>query len=136
MMRKIANIAILSILAAPIALLAYITLMLCHPGAKESDAWATAMGFAVAMYFLGIGSSITFLLGLITHAIIAVKTRTPCLWVWWFSIIACAIGMMVVRPLGTVTGGVIICLMITTKPFRIMKNGVEPTAAASPPLVR
>jgi len=129
-MRSIANVGILSPLAVPFALALYIVWMLCNRGAADSTAWGVAMGSAVVLYFLGIGTAFTFLAGLGLHGIVAVRTQRPCRWAWWFSLVLCLLCMLAVRPIGTVAGGLVAALLLTAKPFRIMRKGVEPANPA------
>jgi len=129
-LRSIASAGVLSPLVVPLAFGMYIVWMLCNRGASDATSWGAAMGFAVVLYFLGIGTAFTFLIGLGLHGVVAAKTHRPCRWAWWFSLSLCVVSMMVVRPIGTVAGGCVAALLLVAGPFTIMRRGVEPANAA------
>jgi len=129
-LKQLANAAILAPLAMPLALGLGLCWMFFTPSPTEEQKWGGALGLAIALYVLGIGTGVLFLVGASLHALLAVRTKSPCPWAWWFILVVSAISALVVRPIGTVAGAVVIILLFTVKPFRIMKNGVEP---ATPP---
>ena len=111
--------------------------MFYTPAPTEELKWGGAFGLAFALYFLGIGTGVLFLVGTCLHAFVALKTKSPCRWAWWFILAVSAISALVVRPIGTVVGAVVMVLLFTVKPFTIMKNGVEPaTLPYSEPAAR
>jgi bacteriorhodopsin len=129
-LRSIASAGVLSPLVVPLALGMYIVWTLSNRGASEATSWGAAIGFAVILYFLGIGTAFTFLIGLGLHGVVAAKTQHPCRWAWWFSLSICVVSMLVVRPIGTVLGGCVAALLLVAGPFKIMRRGVEPANAA------
>lgn len=129
-LRQIANLAILSPVVMAVVIAAFLTWMFSHRGAGDFQGFRTAFGYAVVLYFLGVGIGVLFLVGASLHALVAVRTQARCRWAWWLILVVSVIAAMVVRPCGTVAGAVLVALLFTAKPFRIMMNGVE---SATPP---
>ena len=131
-LKHIANLAILSPIAIPLALTAFLCWTFLLAGSSnDAEGFKISFRCAIALYFLGIGTGLAFLVGIVLHAVVAMKTHQPCRWAWWLIFLVGCVAAAVVRPTGTVVGGILIVLLFTIKPFKIMRRGGEPTAGGN-----
>ena len=136
LLKRIANIAILSPIAIPLVFAAFLCWMfLFSRSSSDADGFKMSFGCAIALYFLAIGTGLAFLVGILLHAVVAMRTHQPCRWAWWLILLVGCVAAAVARSTGTVVGGILVVLLFTIKPFKIMRQGVEPTAGvnAAPP---
>jgi hypothetical protein len=124
-LKTLANIAILSPLTVLLVFVTALAWAFRSQGAGGSESWGAAMGFALAIYFIGIGSGVAFLVGLALHGFIAVRLQHSYRWAWWYCLTVSLAFMTLVRPIGTTIGAIVVFLLLWWQPFRIMRKGVE-----------
>lgn len=124
LLKRIANLAILSPMAIPLVLVVFLCwTFFFSSSSSDEDGIKISFGCAISLYFLGIGTGLAFLVGVVLHAVVAVRTHQPCRWAWWLILLVGCVAAVVVRPVGTVVGGILIVLLFTIKPFKIMRWG-------------
>ena len=99
----------------------------------DEQMWRSSFSFAIALYIVGIGTAVAFLAGLCMHAYAAARTKLSCRWAWWYSLAIGVIAALLIRPMGTIIGGLLIVLLFSAKPFHIMRLGVEQSARTGIP---
>jgi hypothetical protein len=125
-LKTIANIAILS----PLALIVFLGIalgstLLFRDGMTDEDMWRTSFAIAIPTGFIMFGVAILFPAGVALQAIIAAKTNKPSPWAWWTILIFSAL-MVIQYGWGIRISGIcIILLLLTLKPFRILRRGAE-----------